>query len=255
MDPLLYKIPQESPGYPESSAYVVSRIGSIIQHAIEAGNNRIFIRTNLKRGLPLENINKIAGPFVEAWAIEQFDTIADDPANIYDLINVQSGKRLAAYDVILQFKHTTSASRYYSTNVDVKATSNDIITAGKSPNITSFVRIRSEYVKDADYIFIILSLKHRVYGDRDVETGMTNGIMEVVSYAVYDLKYISAPDLSYNPALGTGQLQIRDIHYVSMEPRTTWEFLQLLDAKFIRSKGQEKWLELARKHGWIKEAL
>jgi hypothetical protein len=82
---------------------------------------------------------------------------------------------------------------------------------------------------------------------------MTNGIMEVVSCSVYDLKYISTPDISYNPALGTGQLQIRDIHYVSIEKRTTWEFLQMLDAKFIRSKGEAAWLALAGKHGWIKE--
>ena len=81
---------------------------------------------------------------------------------------------------------------------------------------------------------------------------MTNGVMEVVASATYDLKYISAADLNYNPALGTGQLQIRDIHYVTLEQRTTWEFLQLLDAKFIRSKGEAAWLKLARQHEWIK---
>ena len=83
--------------------------------------------------------------------------------------------------------------------------------------------------------------------------GMTNGIMEIVSYSVYDLKYISASDISYNPALGTGQLQIRDIRYVETEKHTTWDFIQILDSKFIRSHGEEKWLELARKHEWIKE--
>jgi hypothetical protein len=40
---------------------------------------------------------------------------------------------------------------------------------------------------------------------------------------------------------------------VDIEKRTTWEFLQLLDAKFIRSQGEEAWLELAGKHEWIKE--
>ncbi|MDQ2807261.1 MAG: restriction endonuclease [Chloroflexota bacterium] len=253
MDQVVFKIPHQSPNYPESSAYVTGRIAAIIEQSIAEGNNRIFIRTNLKRGLPLENINKVAGPFVEAWAVEQFEAIADDAENSYDLINVQAGKRLAAYDVILQFRSNSAGVRYYSANVDVKATAQDIATSGKRPNITSYARIRSEYVKDSDYIFIILSLKHKVYGDRDLATGMTNGIMEVVSYAVYDLKYISAADISYNPALGSGQLQIRDIHYVSVEPRTTWEFLQMLDTKFIRSKGQETWLRLAKKYGWIKE--
>lgn len=106
---------------------------------------------------------------------------------------------------------------------------------------------------DPDYIFVILSLKHKVYGERDAETGMTHGVMEIVSQAVYDLKYLSATDISYNPALGTGQIQIRDIHYVTIQKRTAWEFLQLLDKKFIRSKGEAAWLKMAQKHGWIKE--
>jgi hypothetical protein len=122
--------------------------------------------------------------------------------------------------------------------------------------MSSYARIRSEYINDPDYIFVILSLKHKVYSEKQKKTGMTNGIMEVTSSAVYDLKYISAADLSYNPALGTGQIQIRDIHYVQLESRTTWEFCQLLDEKFkrSRSRGEESWLVLARKHGWIKEA-
>jgi hypothetical protein len=137
--------------------------------------------------------------------------------------------------------------------VDVKATSQDIITSGKSPNITSYARIRTEYIEDPDYIFIVLSLKHKVYGEKDPETGMTNGIMEVVSHAVYDLKYLSSVDISYNPSLGTGQIQIRDIHYVSVQQRTVWEFVQLLDEKFIKSRGEAAWLNFARKHKWIKE--
>ena len=195
----------------------------------------------------------MAGPFVEAWALEQFEIIADNLDNQYQLVHVQAGKRLDPFDIILQFKRKQDRDAYLSANVDVKATAEDITTSGKSPNITSYARIRSEYLDDPDYIFLILSLKHKVYGERDPATGMTNGIMEVVSQAVYDLKYISAPDISYNPALGTGQLQIRDIHYVTVETRNTWELLQLLDAKFIRSKGQEAWLKMAKKRAWIKE--
>lgn len=250
---VVFKIPQESAEYPEWSDYVIKNIGSIIQKSIEAGKNRIFIHTNLRRGLPLENINKVAEPFVEAWAVEQFEDIADVIGNEYELINVQAGKRLDPFDVVLQFKRTLNKRDYISADVDVKATAEDIANSGKSPNITSFARIPSEYIDDPNYIFIILSLKHRVYGERDLETGMTNGIMEVVSYSVYDLKYISSSDISYNPALGTGQIQIRDIHYVNLERRTTWEFLQMLDTKYIRSKGQQNWLTLARRHGWIKE--
>lgn len=251
---VIFKIPQESPGYPEDSAFVIERIAAIMRKSIETRQNLIFIRTNLKRGLPLENINKVAGPFVEAWALEQFENVADDPNNEYELIHAQAGRRLDAFDIVLQFRHKRDSANYLSANVDAKATAEDIKTSGRSPNITSFARIRTEYIKDPDYLFIILSLKHQVYSERDVSTGMTNGIMEVVSYAAYDLKYVSAPDISYNRALGTGQIQLRDIHYVTtVEKRTTWEFVQLLDTKYILSKGESAWLELARKYAWIKE--
>jgi len=248
-----YKIPQESPDYPEQSAYVLERISQIMQQAIDSGKNLIFIHTNLKLGLPLENINKVAGPFVEAWAHEQFETIREDSNNLYELINVQAGKRLDPFDIILQFKRQNNSSGYISANVDVKATAEDIKTSGKSPNITSYQRIRNEYLDDPDYIFIVLSLKHRVYGEKDEVAGMTKGIMEVVSHSEYDLKFISSADLNYNPALGTGQLQIRDIHYVDLEKRTAWEFIQMLDEKYIRSKGKDVWLKLARQNQWIKE--
>lgn len=248
---ITFKIPEESSAYPSHSAFVVQQLAAIMQAAIESGRNQIFIHTNLKRGLPLENINKIAGPFVEAWAMEQFEMIADTVGNAYQLIHAEPGKRLDPFDIVLQFKIANKAE-YVSADVDVKATAEDIVTSGKSPNITSYARIRSEYVEDPNYIFIILSLKHKVFSERQPAGGMTNGIMEVVSYAVYDLKYISARDLNYNPALGTGQLQIRDIHYVDAESRTTWEFCQMLDAKFIRSKGEGAWLKMAQKYGWIK---
>lgn len=247
-----FKIPRESADYPEQSAYVLQRIAQIMTQAIAAGNNRIFIHTNLKRGLPLENINKVAGPFVEAWAHEQFEIICDDSQNQYELINVQGGKRLDPFDIILQFKRKQDSSAYVSANIDVKATAEDIATSGKSPNITSYQRIRNEYLLDPDYIFVILSLKHRVYTEKDEAAGMTKGIIEVVSHSEYDLKYISSADLNYNPALGTGQLQIRGIHYVDLEMRTTWEFLKLLDEKYLRSKGKAAWLKLARQNEWIK---
>lgn len=249
----LVKEPHESPDYPSNSAYVIERIVAIMKNSIVNGKNLILIHTNLKRGLPLENINKVAGPFVEAWAVEQFEDAVEQIGNEYQLVNVQAGTRLASYDVILQFKKTASATTYVSGNIDVKATAEDIANSGKSPNITSFARIRSEYINDPDYLFIILSLKHKVYGDRDSESGMTKGVMEVVSCSVYDLKYISNPDINYNPALGTGQIQIRDIHYVTLEQRTTQQFVQLLDSKYIKSKGQEAWIKLARKFQWIKE--
>ena len=81
-----------------------------------------------------------------------------------------------------------------------------------------------------------------------------DGIMEVVKYNAYDIKYLSDTDISYNPALGTGQIQIRDIHYISLEERTAWEFCQLLDKKYLASSKRdfESWLSLAKQNGWIK---
>ena len=247
------KKPRQSDDYAECSKYIVSKIEVIMNGAMDEGKNKIILNTNLKTGIPMENINKIAAPFVEAWALEVFTESLKDKNNGYDLINVEAGERLNMADIILQFRKSRRRSFVVVGNVDVKATSLDIYKSGKSPNITSFVRIRSAYVEDPDYIFIVLSIKHRVSSTRDSKTKMVMGIMDVVDFNVYDLKYISDSDISYNPALGTGQIQIRDIHYVTICLRSTWEFCNLLDRKFIASKkGFNQWLEYAKTNGWIK---
>lgn len=251
----LHKIPEESPDYRQSSEYVVSAVESIVQEAIQAGRNQIVINTNLKLGLPMENINKIAGPFVEAWAVEVFTQVLEDAENKYHLIYVEAQERLSKADLILQFRKKRKTESGITAEVDVKATAEDIKGSGKSPNITSYARIRTAYVDDPDYMFIILSLKHRVYSERNPNTKLMDGIMEVVGHKSYDLKYISSADISYNPALGTGQIQIRDIHYVSQEHRTTWEFCRLLDKKYLASSRRtlDDWYDLAKKHHWIKD--
>ena len=71
-DDFLLKQPKESPDYCECSEFVIKAVEGIIQKAIDKKQNRIIINTNLRFGLPMENINKIAGPFVEAWAVETF---------------------------------------------------------------------------------------------------------------------------------------------------------------------------------------
>lgn len=159
MKKLDLKVPIQGGDYEASSVFVRHQLGEIISSSIEKGDNKIFIRTNLKRGLPIVNINKVAGPFVEAWALEKFETISEDPKNEYRLINVEAGARLDPYDIILQFrKEKRDDGSVATANVDVKATSEDIPTSGRSPNITSFGRIRTEYINDPDYIFIVLSL-------------------------------------------------------------------------------------------------
>ena len=213
-DSQVFKIPIQSDDYAHCSQFVISSIEAIMRAAIEQGDNKIVINTNLKFGLPMENINKIAGPFVEAWAYEAFRSVLEDSSNSYSLINVEALPRLHMADVLLQFQKTRRIESGVTAEVDVKATAEDIESSGKSPNITSFARIRTAYIEDSDYIFVILSLKHRVYSSRNIVTGLMDGTMEVVAYSAYDLKHIGRNDLSYNPALGTGQIQIRDIHYV-----------------------------------------
>ncbi len=250
-DELIFKIPQESESYEEDSNFVVQQIVSILEKRRASGQNKIVLNTNLKSGLPLENINKIAGPMIEAWATEVFSCIRDIPDNEYSLINVESQDRLGISDVILQFKKSKDV---ITGNIDVKATSNDIPKSGKSPNITSFARIRTEYVRDPDFMFIILSIKHKVYSQRNLNTNLTDGVMEIVDFNAYDLKFISDNDISYNPALGTGQIQIKDIHYITYQRRTTWEMCQLLDKKYLSSTRRtfEDFYREAKKNQWIK---
>lgn len=248
---LIFKIPKESPSYKDDSEFVIRQIINILDEHKNSGQDKIIINTNLRVGLPLENINKIAGPMIEAWAGEIFSGIQDVVDNKYNLINVEAQERLGMADIILQFKKDNNV---LTGNIDVKATADDIPNSGKGPNITSFSRIRTAYVTDPDFLFIILSIKHKVYSKRNDKTGLVDGIMEIVGYNAYDLKFISDDDISYNPALGTGQIQIKDIHYVTYQYRTTWQMCQLLDKKYLHSSRRtfDDFYREARKNKWIK---
>lgn len=248
---LEFKIPVESADYKENSEFVINQITKILRERKLKGDNKIILSTNLILGLPLENINKIAGPMIEAWAGEVFSGIRDEKDNPYYLINVEAQERLGMADIVLQFRKGDSI---LTGAVDVKATANDIKNSGKGPNITSFSRIRTAYVEDPDFMFIILSIKHKVYSERNAKTALMDGIMEVVDFNAYDLKFISDSDINYNPALGTGQIQIKDIHYVSYEYRTTWEMCQLLDKKYLHSSRRtiEDFYREAVRNRWIK---
>lgn len=248
---LIFKIPKESITYKEDSDFIVQQITKILDKRKADNAAKIVITTNLKFGLPMENINKIAGHMIEAWAQEVFSGIIDGAENNFNLINAEAQERLDMADIILQFKKNNEV---VTGNVDVKATSNDIPKSGRSPNITSFSRIRTAYVKDPDFIFIILSIKYKVYSKRNLSTGLMDGFLDIVNYNAYDLKFISAEDINYNPALGTGQIQIKDIHYVSYQYRTTWEMCQLLDKKYLSSSRRtfEDFYREAKKNQWIK---
>lgn len=251
MNDIVFKIPTESNTYENDSKTVINEIMSILNKRKSLNLNKIIINTNLKLGLPLENINKIAGPMIEAWCYEVFSEISDDVTNKYNLINVEAQQRLGMSDIVLQFKKN---NRYLTGNIDVKATSEDIKNSGKGPNITSFCRIRTAYIEDPDFMFIILSLKHKVYCQKNIKTCLVDGIMEIVNFNAYDLKFVSDADINYNPALGTGQIQIKDIHYITYQSRTTWEFCKLLDSKYLNSSRRsfDSWYKEAVRFAWIK---
>jgi hypothetical protein len=85
-----FKIPNESETYETDSAFVISAIENIIKTTVEQGNNKIILNTNLKLGLPMENINKIAGPIIEAWAFEVFHSIKDGVNNTYRIVKLKT---------------------------------------------------------------------------------------------------------------------------------------------------------------------
>lgn len=247
---LSLKKPIESADYESNSRLATKQIKKIIQDRIDNNKNEISIEIGLKRGFPLTNIHRLAAPLVEQWANEVFEEELNNKD--YDLVGVEvASGRLDIVDVVLSFKPKSSIG--FNAQVDVKATANDIKTSGKSPNITSYLKIRSAYVEDPNFMFIILSLKHSFYSDTKGDSVKQNLVVKEVN--TYDLKGISSSDYTINPALGSGQMQIKDIHYVEeCDYISSWEFCKILDYKFISSKrnDRDRWLEYAEKNGWIK---
>lgn len=250
---LTLKKPKESNEYKGMSDFVISSIMNMVTESFDRGNDKIEIQTNIHGTLPLDNINKIAAPLIESWAAEVFRHIKDSKNNSFDLINVQVGThRTDLADIILQF-HKISNDNYSTANIDVKSTADNIKNAGKSPNITSFSKIRTAYVKDPDFVFVILSIKYNPYAEED-PSGFARCIVKLQKFNAYDFKYLSESDFGVNPALGTGQIQIKDIHYVKTTTRNTWELVKLLDEKYISSEKHDfdDWKALAVKNEWIK---
>ena len=126
-----FKIPVESTDYKEASDFVIKSIEGIIEQAIQNGENKIILNTNLRNGLPMENINKIAGPIVEAWAGELFESISAQNGNKWNLVHSEACSRLGMADIILQFKKSTTFGSVVTANVDSRATAEDLEKSGK----------------------------------------------------------------------------------------------------------------------------
>src|SRR5699024_4915079 len=242
---------QESSDYQDISKKVINSFNTILKKAFDTKNNKIIVNTSLKKGLPKENINKIAGPIIEAWVQELFEDI-DIEDNDIDIINVDMPSRLHMADLIVDFNIDGKNVQAYC---DVKSTSYDIKSSGKSPNVTSYARIRDAYTKNPNFIFIIISLKHSLTTLTTDDSEIIDGFFEMQDFKAYDLKNLSDNDISYNPSLGTGQLQIKNIHDVENIERTSSEFCEMLDKKYINSskRTKEDWLAEARKHKWVIE--
>lgn len=244
------KVPIESRDYYKNSMEAVEQIERLMDYKIRNKENIIDIEISLRQGLPMDNIHRIAAPIVEQWAIETFE----DAIGIegYNFIGLElTGNRTSLVDLVLSFKSDETVG--FPVGVDVKGTSMDIQNSGKSPNITSFAKIRTAYIEDNNFIFVILSLKHQVFTDNRGEKAKQSLIIKEAN--AYDLKYLREKEFNINPALGTGQIQISDIHYVlADEVRTTKEFIELLDKKYMSIKGNsvDKWVNLATKNRWLK---
>lgn len=245
------KLPQEDLNYPLISERNLELINSMVQQEFDAGNNKIILNTNIKGTFPLDNINKLAAPLIESWAAGIFKKVNNNKDNEYSLVNVEVGtRRTDLADIILQFHYKNN---YSTTDIDVKSTVDTIKNSGKGPNITSFSKIRSAYVKDPNFMFVILSIRYHAISITE-DTGNAIGILQLNDFHSYDFKYLSENDFSINPALGTGQIQIKDIHYVKVIRRTAEQLVKLLDDKYIASSKHtfQGWLREAQKHKWIK---
>jgi hypothetical protein len=242
----------ESASYWEKSRFVTSRLGKLFATTLKGAENEILIVTNLRQGLPMGNINVLAGALIEAWAQERleaaFKGLEGHSANEYQLQAVENYKRGGLADIMLHFSR---AGRALSADVDVKATAKDIKGAGQGSNLTSYAKIRSQYLLDPDYIFVVLALEHAVHS-HVLADGRIESAIVIKSCSVFDLKALSERDITLNPALGHGQLQMRDM--LDIEPeclRSAAEFCAILDAKFLAKNTEAKLHKLALKKGWL----
>lgn len=246
------KIPKEAENYAEMSNEALTRINQMVQNKFDHNENSIILNTNIPGSFPLDNINKLAAPLIESWAGNIFRDVVKLNDNNFSLIHVEVGtKRTDLADIILQFKFNND---YATSNIDVKSTTDTIKNSGKGPNITSFAKIRSAYLKDPDFMFVILSVRYHPYSETNKDTGFAKGVIDLTDFHSYDFKYLSENDFTINPALGTGQVQIKDIHYVKTVKRDTWKLVRLLDDKYVHSSRRtfEDWTREARKNKWIK---
>lgn len=214
-------------------------LGSIIK---DEATKYIEVKTNLSCGLPLKDIHKIAGPLVDEWAYEKLlEKVGHSFLNgDFKLINVISKSSSSLEDILLQAEYK---GELLGILIDVKSASLEKgNNAGKGSNITSFRKIRPFYVNNPNAYFIILSIKHKAYIN---EHGVRQGF-EIIGSNVFDLKLVVCDELKFNKRMGD-QFQITNSMKVNQIDRSTDEFIELLDQKYVDAYSEQSLAELLNK--------
>lgn len=192
--------------------------------------NKVILSTNLKRGLPVKDIHKIAGPLTDEWVYQVLNDVAEDADNKYGIYDVQSKDSSSLDDVSIRIKGIEETIL-----IDVKSASLEKgDRAGKSSNLTSFRKIRPHYIENPESIFLILSIKNGPF----IEDGIRKGF-EMTSFNIFDIKLVKASELKFNTAMGD-QFQIGNSMKVTQIDRSTADFIELIDSKYMEKYSKER---------------
>jgi len=204
-------------------------VGIIKNAQKDANRNHVKIDTNLECNVPEKDIHKIAGPFIDEWVYETFDRERNKNSVVKDVISKESSSLEDVY-ISLDLE-----GKKYNVLIDVKTASlakgNN---AGKGSNLTSFRKIRPFYVNNPNALFFILSIEHKNLMQDEKCHGF-----ELVDCNIFDLKYVAERELFLNTAMGD-QFQIANSMNVTQVDRTTKDFLEIMDNKFVEKYSQEK---------------
>lgn len=191
--------------------------------------NKVQIETNLECNVPVKDIHKIAGPFIDEWVCETFRVAQHKDEHIKKVISKESS---SLEDIFISLE---IEGKEVDVFIDVKSASlakgNN---AGKGSNLTSFRKIRPFYVNNPEALFYILSVEHKNLIKDDICHGF-----EMVDCNIFEMKCIVNNELMLNTSMGD-QFQIANSMHVTQIDRTTDEFIRLIDGMFVAKYGQSK---------------
>lgn len=229
-----------SSNYFKVSSSIQQVIYEIFQEIIDKGmKNKVLLQTSLKRGMPEKDIHKIAGPITDEWVYETLDDYSKKTCKRYQIENVQSMGSSSLEDVYFEIRD--SKNNLVPVLIDVKSASLEKgASAGKGSNITSFRKIRPHYVNNPNSIFLCLSVKNLPYK----ENGKRKGF-DFVGIHLFDIKLVSQNELKLNKRMGD-QFQISNSTNVTQVDRSTEDFINMIDSKYINAYSIEQLNELIK---------